>query len=247
MALKTIPTVFHGDNSGNYEYFKIIDTPSTSGGVSDSQQSVLDLIQQITGTTPDQSTYIQPTPLRFKRQDNDEQDLSNPIPIPSDDGVTNFSFWKSFKLQVGKNVNSESGYLSNLRFYSDVSSWDTGLSISVQMSPTYHPQIDTSSHTSFFQDLQTSDSNFTTPQDLFNYTSTDPLSVVQDIFYYKSQQNNTGTITVGSNTVDGYGTDLDKNLFGDVQPYIYLQISVDNSTSQGNTSQIGIYYRYDEV
>ena len=247
MSIKTVPQVFHGlnDIGDNYDKFYFINT-STDGSATDKVTSQGNL-QSTIDSSITINDHIQQVPLRFKLADNDESDISNPIPIPDDGEGQNFSYWKQFKLQVGQNVNNENGYLSNLRFYCDTNSWQSGLEIHIGYSPTYHQQEDTTTHTDFFQ-FSVSDTDFQDKGSLLNYDSNNPITLVDQIFYYKSAQNTDSQVTVGGVQVDGYTTtDVDKNLFGTLQPYVYLQISVDSTQMPGNTSQIGIFYRYDEV
>lgn len=221
--------VFHGSDDSSKTY-NVVNPTGDSQNVQSSTQTVYNLISGDKGTSV---TQIVTTPLRFKRQDNDSQDLSNPIPIPDTQGNVNYSYRKIYKVGVSVPSDETSGSLMNLRFYVDTGKtdtngdqvWDDGTYLYLGIDSTFKPQS---------QNDQTQTSPFNgeiTSENALTYTSTNMKTIVSGTYYDKS--------------TDPSQTD-DTKYFG-TQPYLYLQQGVDNTQVQGRSSTVGAWYVYDEI
>ena len=216
--------VFHGADDTSKTYNVV--NPQTDGSTQASSQAIYNVLSADKGTTIVQ--YVN-SPLRFKRQDNDAQDLSNPIPIPDSQGTINYSYRKIYKLGVSLPAGENTGSLMNLRFYVDTGQannvWDTGTHLYLQADSTFRPQSD-------------NDVNSTTPfngeitsEDQLQYASSNMKTIQANVWYDKSS--------------DPSQTD-DSKYFGN-QTYLYLQQGVDNTAQAGRSSTVGQWYVYDEI
>lgn len=70
--------------------------------------------------------------IRYKQADDDTQDTSNPVPVPT--SGTNYSYAKWTKIKV---TSAPTGDITNLRWFSDGVSWGTGVDLYVGKTATY--------------------------------------------------------------------------------------------------------------
>lgn len=217
---------FHGQSEETKTYHPV----NTSNDPSFINQNQNELNTYIKTLIPQERVSIVTTPLRFKRQDNDQQDLSNPVPIPDTQGTINFSFRKIFKLGV-KSDTENSGQLMNLRFYVDTgkqnNEWDLGTRIYVGVDTTFKPQT----QGDITNTSEPFNGEISSQQDQLQYSPSNMLMVKSDQFYDKQTH--------------PQQTD-DTKFFGD-QPYVYLQIGLTSEQLPGKSSQLGQFYVYDEV
>ena len=75
-------------------------------------------------------TTVSGTTMKFKRQDNDTDDLNGPIPKPG--AGTVYSWRKSLRIKV---TATPDGNISNLRFFGDAGSWGTGVTAYAHSKP----------------------------------------------------------------------------------------------------------------
>ncbi len=128
------------------------------------------------GSGPTASAW--PAGGRFHRADTSPttDGATTYIPIPT--SGTNYSWRKHFKLNV---TTTPVGAVSNLRFFSDGTSWGTGVTAYAKISATYTQGSSSDNSTVI-----------TSATDVTTYTSGSPLTV------------NSGTVL--SNPTTGYGT-----------------------------------------
>lgn len=115
---------------------------------------------------------------RFHRADTDPTTDGSTTFIPIPTSGTNYSWRKSFKLNV---TGAPTGTVSNLRFYSDASSWGTGITPYAMKEASY-TQASASDNTALFDGSAV---------DLTTYTSGSPYTI------------NSGTVLTATT---GYGT-----------------------------------------
>ncbi len=116
---------------------------------------------------------------RFHRADSSPTSDGSTTFIPIPTSGTNYSWRKSFKLNV---TTTPVGTVSNLRFFSDASSWGTGVTPYAKLKAAY-TQGSSSDNSALFDG---------TAVDLTTYTSGSPLTITAG--------------TVLSNPSTGYGT-----------------------------------------
>ena len=129
-----------------------------------------------TSTGPTMAAY--PSAGRFHRADSHPttDGATTYIPIPT--SGTNYSWRKSFKLNV---TVAPAGTVSNLRFFSDTTSWGTGITAYAKQKATY-TQGSSSDNSALFDG---------TAVDVTTYSSASPLTI------------NAGTVLTATT---GYGT-----------------------------------------
>lgn len=134
-------------------------------------------VDAATGSGPTMAAF--PSNGRFHRADSHPTVDGSTTFIPVPTSGTNYSYRKSFKLNV---TATPVGTVSNLRFFSDGSSWGTGITCYAKAKATY-TQGSSSDNTALFDG---------TAVDVTTYTSSSPLTI------------NAGTVL--SNPSTGYGT-----------------------------------------
>ena len=134
-------------------------------------------VHVFTGSGPTDATYTNGS--RFHRADTvvTTDGSTTFIPIPT--SGTNYSYRRTFKLKV---TTTPVGSVSNLRFFSDGSSWGTGITPYAKQKASY-TQATSADNTALFDG---------TAVDATTYTSGSPLTI--------------NASTVLSNPSTGYGT-----------------------------------------
>lgn len=177
-------------------------------------------IRQYTGASPGTQSSSRTT-IRMSTSDNTyTTETTNPIPIPG--AGTNYSFWVSTKLNADT---TPTGTINNLRWYSDGTTFGTGLTCNGRDASTgadggYRVAAGTTGTTG----TQLTTGNHTgldgTPADVTTYTSGSPASLG-------------GTI---SNPTTG--------TFGD---FFVYQLAVGTTASAGTVSARTFTWKYDET
>jgi hypothetical protein len=134
-------------------------------------------VDAATGAGPTMAAW--PANGRFHRADSHPTTDGSTTFIPIPSSSTNYSWRKSFKLNV---TATPTGTVANLRFFSDGSSWGTGITCYAKLKAAY-TQGSSSDNSALFDG---------TAVDVTTYTSGSPLTITAG--------------TVLSNPSTGYGT-----------------------------------------
>lgn len=171
------------------------------------------LIRRLTGSGPT-VTDITSTTNRLSTSDSAAPGTANPIPIPA--AGTNYSFWAATRLDI--TVAASNG-VNNLKWYSDGSSFGTGLTCKMNTATNYVQATGTAGTTG----TQLTTGNYATlagaPADVTTFTSGSPKTV-------------TGSATTGTGQ------------FGD---YAVYQLEVGTTAGVGTTTARTFTWSFDET
>ena len=196
-------------------------------------------------------------PIRFKLQDNDDQDLSYPLAIPSQQNVTYYSFRKQLKLLFVSDTQSELQPITikNLRFYVDTGQMITdvggnqiqtlgeGITLQVRTSVNYiPPSIDDVTNGLNTQEDNNTQNQSTPLEDQLTFTVNNPLMLTGDNIVWTSDNLN---IQITGSTESEKMQNFVQRWFG-IQPYVYLTVGLSSNATPKNYS-FTIYFVYDEI
>lgn len=234
MGVKTQIVIFHGNNIFNGKSY-----PSKINFISTQNNEVYNYVTS-KFNIPDIIFNLVTPPIRFKLQDNDDQDLQFPLQIPQEDNVVYYSYRKQIKLQfipdgIGDTI------IQNLRVYVDTGKTDSSGNLIMDNGIIVNLKID----------------NEYIPQSIIDVTQGLGESQINQLTYDKKNQLplNTGIvyntkdnplISIDTTDISTITNTLNQRLFGN-QPYLYLIVGLTKEQEQGISSQFNIYYVYDEI
>jgi hypothetical protein len=176
------------------------------------------VIKRLLGTAPGQSGSVDITSgnTRLKQADNGTADANNPVPAVT----TSYSYWASTQLQV---TVAPSNGINNIKWYSDGSSFGTGLTCSGYSANA------TNAYTQATSAIVLNTSNYTSlagaPVDVTTLTSGSPHTLA-------------GSPSIGNTT--GY-------LGGTTNGIFVFQLAATSSASPGTISARTVTWQYDET
>lgn len=147
--------------------------------------ATLQIISAHGATVSTTETQVDGGTAKYKRADNDTNDLNNPVPKPS--GSEEFSYRKSMRLKA---TVAPDGDLSNVRWFGDAGSLGTGVTLYGHSKPTANYDQATSADNTV---KITTDGGTAVVDFLGTYTSGSPLTM------------NSGGVML-TNPTTGYGT-----------------------------------------
>jgi len=165
------------------------------------------------------------TSLRFRTDDANTQDTTNPIPIVST--LTKYSFWRHIYLKC---TTAPTTKVDNVQFYTDGGDFGTGVTVSSadeQLVNTLAAQAG----------YEVADG---TPGDtgVEMITGHSGVSNKTDIFTYTSGSAKTVTISEATNQIDAINEETD---------YVLLQMTVIDTASPGTLTAETLTFQYDEI
>lgn len=171
------------------------------------------VINRTTGSGPTKTT-IQGTTDRLSTSDTQNPGTNNPIPIPA--AGTNYSFWVSTRLQA---TAAPANGINNIKWYSDGTSFGTGLTCSGNQATGYTQATGTVGTTG----TVLSTGNYATlaaaPVDVTTLTSGSPMSI-------------TGSIAATT---------------GDFGNFFVYQLAVGTTANVGTVAARTFTFQYDET
>ena len=196
------------------------------------------------------------SPIRFKLQDNDDQDLSYPLAIPSQQNVTYYSFRKQLKLLFVSDTQSETQTITikNLRFYVDtgqtitvggnqVQTLGEGITLQVRTSVNYiPPSVDDVTNGLNTQGDNNTQNQSSPLEDQLLFTVNNPLMLTGDNIVWTSDNLN---LQISGSTDSEKMQKFTQKWFG-TQPYVYLTVGLSSNAVPRNYS-FTIYFVYDEI
>lgn len=234
MGVKTQISIFHGNNIFNGKSY-----PTKINFISTQNNDVYNYVTTNINISDIVFNTIEP-PIRFKLQDNDDQDLQFPLQIPQEDNVVYYSYRKQIKLQfipdgIGDTI------IQNLRVYVDTGKTDSSGNLIMDNGVIVNLKVD----------------NEYTPQSILDVTQGLGDTQLNQLEYDKTNQLplNTGVvfntqenplINIDTTDISTIYDTLSQRLFGN-QPYLYLIAGLTKDQEQGIQSQFNIYYVYDEI
>ncbi len=234
MGVKTQISIFHGNNIFNGKSY-----PTKINFISTQNNDVYNYVTTNINISDIVFNTIEP-PIRFKLQDNDDQDLQFPLQIPQEDNVVYYSYRKQIKLQfipdgIGDTI------IQNLRVYVDTGKTDSSGNLIMDNGVIVNLKVD----------------NEYTPQSILDVTQGLGDTQLNQLEYDKTNQLplNTGVvfntqenplINIDTTDISTIYDTLSQRLFGN-QPYLYLIVGLTKDQEQGIQSQFNIYYVYDEI
>lgn len=234
MGVKTQISIFHGNNIFNGKSY-----PTKINFITTQNNDVYNYVTTNINISDIVFNTIEP-PIRFKLQDNDDQDLQFPLQIPQEDNVVYYSYRKQIKLQfipdgIGDTI------IQNLRVYVDTGKTDSSGNLIMDNGVIVNLKVD----------------NEYTPQSILDVTQGLGDTQLNQLEYDKTNQLplNTGVvfntqenplINIDTTDISTIYDTLSQRLFGN-QPYLYLIVGLTKDQEQGIQSQFNIYYVYDEI
>lgn len=234
MGVKTQISIFHGNNIFNGKSY-----PTKINFITTQNNDVYNYVTTNINISDIVFNTIEP-PIRFKLQDNDDQDLQFPLQIPQEDNVVYYSYRKQIKLQfipdgIGDTI------IQNLRVYVDSGKTDSSGNLIMDNGVIVNLKVD----------------NEYTPQSILDVTQGLGDTQLNQLEYDKTNQLplNTGVvfntqenplINIDTTDISTIYDTLSQRLFGN-QPYLYLIVGLTKDQEQGIQSQFNIYYVYDEI
>lgn len=234
MGVKTQISIFHGNNIFNGKSY-----PTKINFISTQNNDVYNYVTTNINISDIVFNTIEP-PIRFKLQDNDDQDLQFPLQIPQEDNVVYYSYRKQIKLQfipdgIGDTI------IQNLRVYVDTGKTDSsgnlimdnGVIVNLKVDNEYTPQ----------SILDVTQGLGDTQLNQLEYSKTNQLPLNTGVVF-NTQEN--PLINIDTTDISTIYDTLNQRLFGN-QPYLYLIVGLTKDQEQGISSQFNIYYVYDEI
>lgn len=233
MGVKTQICIFHGDNKFNGKSY-----PVKINFITTTNNDVFKFVQDNIKINDIVFNSITP-PVRFKLQDNDEQDLQFPLQIPQDDNVY-YSYRKQIKIQFIPDGMGDT-IIQNLRVYIDTGKTDSqgnqildnGILVKFKVSNEYLPQSILDVTQGLGEDQL----------DQINYSKTNQLQLTNEIVYNTKENPFTPIDTSNIQTITN---SINQKIFGN-QPYLYVIVGLTKDQEVGVSSQFNIYYVYDEI
>lgn len=165
------------------------------------------------------------TNLRFRTDDTNTQDTTNPIPIVT--GQTKRSFWRHIYLKC---TGAPATKCDNFKFYTDGGGFGTGITVYVgNETPTNTNVADTG------YEVATGVIGDSGDELVANHGS---VTGKTDVFTYTSGSSKTVSCSEGSNQIDAVNEETD---------YIILQMDVADTASPGTLPQETFTFQYDEI
>lgn len=234
MGVKTQISIFHGNNIFNGKSY-----PTKINFITTQNNDVYNYVTTNINISDIVFNTIEP-PIRFKLQDNDDQDLQFPLQIPQEDNVVYYSYRKQIKLQfipdgIGDTI------IQNLRVYVDTGKtdasgnliMDNGVIVNLKVDNEYTPQ----------SILDVTQGLGDTQLNQLEYSKTNQLPLNTGVVF-NTQEN--PLINIDTTDISTIYDTLNQRLFGN-QPYLYLIVGLTKDQEQGIQSQFNIYYVYDEI
>lgn len=234
MGVKTQISIFHGNNIFNGKSY-----PTKINFITTQNNDVYNYVTTNINISDIVFNTIEP-PIRFKLQDNDDQDLQFPLQIPQEDNVVYYSYRKQIKLQfipdgIGDTI------IQNLRVYVDTGKtdasgnliMDNGVIVNLKVDNEYTPQ----------SILDVTQGLGDTQLNQLEYSKTNQLPLNTGVVF-NTQEN--PLINIDTTDISTIYDTLNQRLFGN-QPYLYLIVGLTKDQEQGISSQFNIYYVYDEI